>query len=251
MSLCPCGSGLELDACCGQYIEGKAKAPTAEALMRARYTAHCLGKYQFLTDTTHPEFREDASADEIKEWSSMMTWEGLDIIETVEGGENDSTGEVKFCAHYSVQNVPQELREDAFFRKEGDEWFYVEGNVAATTPAPVAAARSTRSAACPDRLSGMAFPAKDGERTCVSEQNPVQGMFGSSSVPAQGLKARRGFADRAKRMAGGACHFPLFVAGFQSRRNVILFPFLYVCESAPQRRQIPHSPNMSKEDAHG
>ena len=98
MSLCPCGSGLELDACCGQYIDGKAKAPTAEALMRARYTAHCLGKYQFLTDTTHPEFREDASADEIKEWSSMMTWEGLDIIETVEGGENDSTGEVKFSA---------------------------------------------------------------------------------------------------------------------------------------------------------
>ncbi|MBR6625283.1 MAG: SEC-C domain-containing protein, partial [Mailhella sp.] len=24
MSLCPCGSGLELAACCGQYIEGKA-----------------------------------------------------------------------------------------------------------------------------------------------------------------------------------------------------------------------------------
>ena len=107
MSLCPCGSGLELDACCGQYIEGKAKAPTAEALMRSRYTAHCLGEYQYLTDTTHPQFREDASADEIKEWSSMMTWEGLEIMETVDGGENDSTGEVKFSAHYSVQNVPQ------------------------------------------------------------------------------------------------------------------------------------------------
>ena len=149
MSLCPCGSGLELDACCGQYIEGKAKAPTAEALMRARYTAHCLGKYQFLTDTTHPEFREDASADEIKEWSSMMTWEGLDIIETVEGGENDSTGEVKFCAHYSVQNEPQELREDAFFRKEGDEWFYEEGNVYAKQPVRRETPKIGRNDPCP------------------------------------------------------------------------------------------------------
>ena len=127
MSLCPCGSGLELDACCGQYIEGKAKAPTAEALMRARYTAHCLGKYQFLTDTTHPEFREDASADEIKEWSSM----------------------VKFCAHYRVQNVPQELREDAFFRKEGDEWFYVEGNVYAKQPVRRETPKIGRNDPCP------------------------------------------------------------------------------------------------------
>ena len=149
MSLCPCGSGLELDACCGQYIEGKAKAPTAEALMRARYTAHCLGRYQFLTDTTHPQFREDASADEIKEWSSLMTWEGLDIIETVEGGEQDSTGEVKFSAHYSVQNVPQELREDAFFRKEGDEWFYVEGNVYAKQPVRRETPKIGRNDPCP------------------------------------------------------------------------------------------------------
>ena len=54
MSLCPCGSGLELSACCGPYIEGKAKAPTAEALMRSRYTAHAICEYQYLTDTTHP-----------------------------------------------------------------------------------------------------------------------------------------------------------------------------------------------------
>ena len=87
MSLCPCGSGKELDACCGRYIEGSDKAPTAEALMRARYTAHCLQKYQYLTDTTHPQFREDASADDIKQWSSLLKWEGLDILETNGGKE--------------------------------------------------------------------------------------------------------------------------------------------------------------------
>ena len=90
MSLCPCGSGLELDACCGPYVEGAAQAPTAEALMRARYTAHCLGKYEFLNESTHPEFREETSADDIKEWSSLMNWESLDILETTAGGADDA-----------------------------------------------------------------------------------------------------------------------------------------------------------------
>ena len=79
MTLCPCGSGRELEACCGPILDGSVSAPTAEALMRARYTAHVLGKYDFLTESTHPEFREDVSAEEIKEWSSLMTWENLEI----------------------------------------------------------------------------------------------------------------------------------------------------------------------------
>lgn len=57
------------------------------------------------------------------------------------------------------------------------------------------------------------------------------------------------FAARAKRIAGRACHFPLFVAGFVNRRNGILFSFSYVSLHLVQA--ISHSPNMSKEDAHG
>ena len=40
MSLCPCGSGADYSSCCGPYIDGDRPAPTAEALMRSRYTAH-------------------------------------------------------------------------------------------------------------------------------------------------------------------------------------------------------------------
>lgn len=134
MSLCPCGSGAQLEVCCGPVLEGSTLAPTAEALMRARYAAHAMGQYQFLNESTHPEFREDASADEIKEWSSLMSWESLKILETTGGGADDVTGEVKFSAHYTLQGMPQELREDAFFRKEDGRWFYVEGNVHAREP---------------------------------------------------------------------------------------------------------------------
>ena len=34
-NLCPCGSGKTYEECCEPIIKGTAKAPTAEALMRA------------------------------------------------------------------------------------------------------------------------------------------------------------------------------------------------------------------------
>ena len=51
MSLCPCGSGRPYEECCETYIEGRETAPTAEALMRSRYAAHTLGKYDYLNET--------------------------------------------------------------------------------------------------------------------------------------------------------------------------------------------------------
>jgi len=43
MSLCPCESGKEYDACCGPIINGSQAARTAEALMRSRYSAYAKG----------------------------------------------------------------------------------------------------------------------------------------------------------------------------------------------------------------
>ena len=36
---CPCGTGETYDECCGRYLADGRRAPTAEALMRSRYTA--------------------------------------------------------------------------------------------------------------------------------------------------------------------------------------------------------------------
>ena len=60
MSLCPCGSGRPYEECCETYIEGRETAPTAEALMRSRYAAHTLGKYDYLNETVHPSIRDEA-----------------------------------------------------------------------------------------------------------------------------------------------------------------------------------------------
>ena len=39
LTLCPCGSGQAIAECCGRYLDGGEAVPTAEALMRSRYTA--------------------------------------------------------------------------------------------------------------------------------------------------------------------------------------------------------------------
>jgi uncharacterized protein YchJ len=52
---CPCCSGLALDACCRPLIQG-GLAPTAEAVLRARFSAYSLGTpaaADFIVATTH------------------------------------------------------------------------------------------------------------------------------------------------------------------------------------------------------
>lgn len=148
MSICPCGSGVESISCCLPIIEGKSLALTPEALMRARYTAHVTKQYDFLSESSHPEFRDDTDPEQIAEWSSLMAWQSLEIMATKDGGEGDETGEVSFCAHYTVSDQPQELREDAFFRKEGDRWFYVEGTVFGKEPVRREGPKMGRNDAC-------------------------------------------------------------------------------------------------------
>ncbi len=134
MSLCPCGSGSLLTECCGPYLDAVASAPTAEALMRSRYTAHVLGRYDYLDETVHPDIRDEADHNEMRKWSEAVEWLGLDILSTKDGKEDQQTGEVSFTARYSVNGMPQELREDAFFRRENGRWFYADGVVHGSEP---------------------------------------------------------------------------------------------------------------------
>ncbi|MDD6087839.1 MAG: YchJ family protein [Desulfovibrionaceae bacterium] len=149
MALCPCGSGLELDKCCGPYIEGAASAPTAEALMRSRYTAHALGKFDYLNETVHPSIRNEAEHEDMKEWSKHVEWSGLDIIGVSSGRETDSQGEVEFEAHYTVKGSKQSLHENAFFVKEDGKWYYSDGELFSQEPYRRESPKVGRNDPCP------------------------------------------------------------------------------------------------------
>lgn len=144
MSLCPCCSEKEFDSCCGPYLEGIAQAPTAEALMRSRYTAHVLRKYPYLLSSCHSDTRPE---DEEFEGDTDIRWTGMEILRTERGGVDDSEGIVEFIASYQVKGKPGRVHEIGSFVREDGQWFYVEGDI--VPQAPVRSTKIGRNEPCP------------------------------------------------------------------------------------------------------
>ncbi|KPN17689.1 YchJ family protein [Arthrobacter sp. Edens01] len=119
---CPCLSGETYGNCCSRFHAGSAWAPTAEALMRSRYTAFVTGDKEYLLRTWHPSGRP-ARLD----LDSEMRWRRLDILSTEAGGPLDSTGVVTFEARYRQDGDAGVQRERSTFVREDGRWLYVAG----------------------------------------------------------------------------------------------------------------------------
>jgi SEC-C motif-containing protein len=124
---CPCGSKKPFSACCDPYITGKAPAPTAEALMRARYSSYATGRIDFIEKTHAPESRADFDRKASEKWAKDSTWRGLNVVATKDGGAGDATGVVSFIAGFAQAGKDYEHHEIATFRKEGATWLFVDG----------------------------------------------------------------------------------------------------------------------------
>lgn len=128
MTLCPCGSDQNLDDCCGPIIDG-ALAPTAEALMRSRYTAYVQGNIGYLADTLSPEIRDDFDQAEAGNTASDAKWQGLELRAVTDGGENDESGSIEFIASFRLGGQLRVHHELAEFRREQGLWMCVGGQV--------------------------------------------------------------------------------------------------------------------------
>ena len=147
MTPCPCGSGQDLDDCCGAIIAG-APAPTAEALMRARYSAYGLGKIDYLADTLAPEARGDFDPTEAGRMVSDAVWQGLEVRAVTDGGPEDETGSVEFVARFRLRGEPNIHHELAQFRREQGRWVYVDGDMNPKGP-PRQVVKVGRNEPCP------------------------------------------------------------------------------------------------------
>ncbi|MCW9035748.1 MAG: YchJ family protein [Rhodospirillales bacterium] len=125
MSNCPCGSGQILEACCGLYHAGT-PAPTAEALMRSRYTAFTLGNGAYLAKTLSTQQRSDFNIEEFEASAANTKWQGLDIRQTSDGGEKDETGTVEFVAKYREGTQQAIHHELAMFKREEGNWVFAD-----------------------------------------------------------------------------------------------------------------------------
>jgi SEC-C motif-containing protein len=118
---CPCGLQHTYEACCGRFHAGL-PAPTAEALMRSRYSAYVLTLEPYLLSTWHVGTRPaslDLNADQDTRWL------GLEVKrhETIGPGE----ALVEFVARYKIAGRAHRIHETSRFRLEDGRWYYVDG----------------------------------------------------------------------------------------------------------------------------
>lgn len=116
---CPCGSELAYAACCGPWHAG-GPAPTAEALMRSRYSAFVLMREPYLLATWHPRTRPPAVG-----FEPGTKWLGLSVKSARTTGPD--TAEVEFVARYKIGGAPAvRLVERSRFLREDGRWYYVD-----------------------------------------------------------------------------------------------------------------------------
>ncbi|MFJ5262967.1 YchJ family protein [Streptomyces sp. NPDC088387] len=115
---CPCGLREPYDDCCGRFHAGTAGAPTAEALMRSRYSAFVRRDEPYLLRTWHPRTRP-ASV----ELDPDMRWTGLEILGTSDGSAFHTAGTVEFRASFRGGALHERSR----FERVDGAWVYVDG----------------------------------------------------------------------------------------------------------------------------
>lgn len=116
---CPCGSGERFDVCCAPLHAGE-KAPSAERLMRSRYTAFVVGDVDYLTATWHGSTRPESLA-----LDPRTRWQGLEIVQA----QNEGTrAVVEFRARFRENGRAGQQHERSRFIQRAGRWFYLDAD---------------------------------------------------------------------------------------------------------------------------
>jgi SEC-C motif domain protein len=138
--LCPCRTmdshKIDYNKCCEPFLENKSKAPTAESVMRARYSSYVVKKIDYIDETQITLDSETFDKEEALKWAESADWMGLEIVSIQKGQTEDNTGVVEFIAHYKDKNSGTELKhhETSLFQKKDGEWKFREGHIHGAGP---------------------------------------------------------------------------------------------------------------------
>lgn len=118
---CYCGANATFELCCAPFLNGVKKAPSAERLMRSRYSAFATHAADYLVATTHSSERSYHDKEDILLWATSNQWLKLEIIKA-------TLTTVEFKAYFLDKNkMPQLHHELSTFVEEEGVWFYVDG----------------------------------------------------------------------------------------------------------------------------
>lgn len=119
---CPCGAPASYAACCGRWHGGPQhlQAPTAEALMRSRYSAYVLGLAAYVLDTWHPTTRPAA----IDPDPPGQRWLGLEVRR--HEAQDDGHAMVEFVARCKLGGRALRIHERSRFERLAGRWYYLD-----------------------------------------------------------------------------------------------------------------------------
>jgi SEC-C motif-containing protein len=125
-SPCPCGRSSSYERCCGRWHAGPQalQAPTAEDLMRSRYSAFVGHLSDYLLDTWHPSTRPVT----LEPSPAGLRWLGLEVRRHVAQDAHHAI--VEFVARSKLGGKAERLQETSRFVREGGRWFYLDGDIA-------------------------------------------------------------------------------------------------------------------------
>ena len=118
-ALCPCGSSLSYEDCCGRFHAGEA-APDAVSLMRSRYSAFVKKDAAYLLRTWDPSTRQSLTLDE------PIKWLGLNILGSSQQGDQ---ARVRFVARGKINGRAFTQSELSRFVRRNDQWYYLDGDL--------------------------------------------------------------------------------------------------------------------------
>ncbi len=120
-NLCPCCSGKLYEECCELFHSEEKFAPTAEKLMRSRFSAFAIPNSEYLWKTTLPSKRKFHDKNDLESWGKENTWTKLEIIQS-------SEREVEFKAYFTDKFGQENIHHEfSTFKKVDKKWYYVSG----------------------------------------------------------------------------------------------------------------------------
>ncbi len=122
---CYCGNKKTYTECCEVFHLNKGNTETAQQLMRSRYSAFVLANGDYLMQTHHCVTRPIKDKKATVKWAESVEWIKLEVLETINGLENDKEGTVTFNAYFYENGNIEVIHEKSAFVKENNLWFFL------------------------------------------------------------------------------------------------------------------------------
>lgn len=113
---CYCGSSKNFDDCCHLY-HINFNAPTAEALMRSRFSAFATANVHYILETQVENLSQGVDPVSFKAELSKQRWVNLEIT-------SSSETSVAFIASMLYNGILYTMQEHSQFISENGQWFY-------------------------------------------------------------------------------------------------------------------------------